>query len=157
MTNVDAIAFSLSSDENISCMKLNDTKIGAFKSEIKDLGEITSFQALSPHSYNLTYVNKDGQMKSLSKICGFSLQSSINSESLKQEQFKSLISDAIDGKQTSIPCRQVRHFTKKTTNEVEKKILQCQIRNTLFKKRVVKDDYSTFPFGYTKSMMSKQK
>ena len=52
MLNVDAIAFSLSSQEETSRLKLDNEKIGAFKSEIKDLGEILSFQALSPHFFN---------------------------------------------------------------------------------------------------------
>ena len=59
MLNVDAIAFSLSSQEETSRLKLDNEKIGAFKSEIKDLGEILSFQALSPHFLNITYVTSD--------------------------------------------------------------------------------------------------
>ena len=152
MTNVDAIAFSLNSHEDISCLKLDDEKIGAFKSEIKNLGEILSFHALSPYSYNLSFVTQSGEMKNLSKICGFSLNSSINSEFMNQELSKEMISNALKGKKTSIMCTQVRQFCNKNTNDVERKILQYQLRNTLFKKRVVMDDYSTLPLGYTKNM-----
>ena len=97
-------------------------------------------------------MTQSGEMKNLSKICGFSLNSSINSECLNQELFKEMISNALKGKKTSIMCTQVRQFCNKNTNDVERKILQYQLRNTLFKKRVVMDDYSTLPLGYTKNM-----
>ena len=82
MLNIDAIAFSLSIQEETSRLKLDNEKIGAFKSEIKDLGEILSFQALSPHFFNITYKTQSGELKNLSKVCGFSLQNSMNSELL---------------------------------------------------------------------------
>ena len=77
----------------------------------------------------------------------------MNSESLNQEVFKSFISEELDGKETAISSTQVRHFSSSYFDTVEKKILQYQLKNTLFKKRVIKkDDYSTMPFGYTKNM-----
>ena len=58
MINCDAIFFSNKSEEILSQkFKLDEKKIGAFKSEIKDLHEIQSFHALSPNSYHLTYVS----------------------------------------------------------------------------------------------------
>ena len=123
-----------------------------FKSEIKNLGEILSFQALSPHLFNLTYTTQSGELKNLSKVCGFSLQNSMNSELLNQELFKHFLSEAMDGKQTSVSTTQVRYFSKRGTNEVQKTILDYQLRNTLFQKRIIRNDYSTLPFGYTKRM-----
>ena len=152
MLNIDAIAFSLSIQEETSRLKLDNEKIGAFKSEIKNLGEILSFQALSPHLFNLTYTTQSGELKNLSKVCGFSLQNSMNSELLNQELFKHFLSEAMDGKQTSVSSTQVRYFSKRGTNEVQKTILDYQLRNTLFQKRIIRNDYSTLPFGYTKRM-----
>ena len=76
----------------------------------------------------------------------------MNSESINQETFKHFISEALNDKQTSISTTQVKHFSSGNSNSVQKKILQCQLRNTLFKKRVIKDAHSTFPFGYTENM-----
>ena len=42
----------------------------------------------------------------------------------------------------------------KKTNEMEKKIVQYQLRNNLFKKRIMKSDFITIPFGYSKEMLS---
>ena len=153
LLNIDAIAFSLHVDDDISVLRLDADKIGAFKPEIKDAGEILSFQALSPHSFNISYLTKSGDLKNLSKVCGFSLQNVMNSESLNQEVFKNFISEALDGKETAISSTQVRHFSSSDFGTIEKKVLQYQLKNTLFKKRVIKkDDYSTMPFGYTKNM-----
>jgi hypothetical protein len=44
MMNVDAIAFTLNVNENLSGLILDDTKIGAWKSEIKNLQEISLFK-----------------------------------------------------------------------------------------------------------------
>ena len=145
LLNIDAIAFSLHIDDDISVLKLDADKIGAFKPEIKDAKEILSFQALSPHSFNITYLTKSGDLKNLSKVCGFSLQNAINSDSLNQRVFKIFISEALDGKETTISTTQVRHSS--DFGIVKKRILKYQLKNTLFKKRVIKkDDYSTMPF-----------
>ena len=152
MMNVDAIAFTLNVNENLSGLILDDTKIGAWKSEIKNLQEILSFSALSPHSYNLTYLTKSGVTENISKVCGFSFKSIINSECLNQNLFKKLIIDAVKGQKSKISCLQVRNISNKTENLVEKKILEYQIRNNLFNKRIVNDDFSTLPFGFSKKM-----
>ena len=152
LLNVDAIAFSLKIDDDFSLLKLDRDRIGAFKMEIKDVREILSFQALSPHSFNFTYLSKSGHLKNLSKVCGFSLQSLMNSESINQETFKHFISEALNDKETSIPTTQVKHFSNGNSNLVQRKILQCQLKNTLFKKRVIKDAHLTLPFGYTENI-----
>ena len=153
MQNVDCIAFSVNSEEDILSFKyLDNDRIGFFKSDIQDLGEILSFHALSPHFYNICYVNKSGQEKNLSKVCGFSLKNALNSNLLNQELFKHFIYEALDGKKTTVSSTQVRHFSNKETNELKKKIVEYQLRNTLVKKRVVKG-LSTLPFGYTKKML----
>ena len=43
LLNIDAIAFSLHIDDDISVLKLDADKIGALKPEIKDAREILSF------------------------------------------------------------------------------------------------------------------
>ena len=68
LLNVDAIAFSLNVDDDFSLLRLDGDKLGAFKMEIQDVKEILSFQALSPHSFNFTYLSKSGQLKNLSKV-----------------------------------------------------------------------------------------
>ena len=145
-------AFTLNVNENLSGLILDDTTIGAWKSEIKNLQEILSFSALSPHSYNLTYLTKSGVTENISKVCGFSFKSIINSECLNQNLFKKLIIDAVKGQKSKISCLQVRNISNKTENQVEKKILEYQIRNNLFNKRIVNDDFSTLPFGFSKKM-----
>ena len=153
LINIDAIAFSLHVNDDISLLQLDEDKIGAFKPEIKDASEILSFQALSPHSFNISYLTKSGDFKNISKVCGFSLQNAMNAESLDQEVFKCFISEALDGREISKSTTQVRHFSSNDFDTVEKKILKYQLKNILFKKRVIKkENFSTFPFGYTQNM-----
>ena len=153
MQNVDCIAFSVNSEEDISKMNLDNNKIGFLKNEIKDAKEILSFHALSPHFYNICYINNSGQEKNLSKVCGFSLKNSVNSDLLNRELFHHFISEALNGHKASISSTQIRSHRDKDTNELKERISKFQLRNSLFKKRVImKDglDIILKPFGFTK-------
>ena len=155
MINCDAIAFTTDGEdsediETLSDFKLDPNKIGCFKQEVKDAKTILSFHALSPNSYHLTYTSKDGEKKHVSRVCGFSLNNALNSDTVDHNLYTKFISEALKGEQISKPIMQVRNFTEKNTGEVERKVMYFQLRNNLTNKRIVKEDLSTVPFGYDK-------
>ena len=138
----------------MNLLNLHTNRFGAFKREIKDAQKILSFTALNINTYHLTYATKEQGMLQKFKVCGFQLNSAVNSKTLPHDLFQSFLSKALNDEMVSKPIVQVRHFTNGLTQESRKKILNYQLRNSIKpKKIVVKKSGVLLPYGSTKEMI----
>ena len=137
---------------DLSNVNLNSKKFGKWKCDIKDVSKILAFQALSPYNLNITYESRNGEVKNLAKICGFQMQNLLNEECVDQDLFENFISEALEDKEVSKNLKRVHSKINKHSQQVKNEILNCQLRNKLFKKRIFLSPSKSLPYGYKKYM-----
>ena len=152
MQNCDALAFSTSNTEDVSCLQLTTGKFGFFKQELKNLKRILSFDALSTHSYQISYMDTSDEVKTCTRVCGFQLNSEVIQNILNHDLFKDLISSALKNQETSVNIPQIRNVSDEN-ERLSKKELYYHLRNTLMKNRyVVPGTLVSLPYGFTQKM-----
>ena len=138
--------------DDLSNFDLESKKFGKFKNEIKNCKKILSFHALSPYSTHINYLSSSDELKSVSKICGFSINNTLNPTKISKSLFERFISQGLNGTLQAEPLKQIRHYVDKDSYEVRKKVMTHQLRNTLSKDRVVFENCTSLPYGYSKQL-----
>ena len=152
MINSDCIYFSTLKTEDLSNVDLNSKKFGKWNCAIKDVSKILAFQALSPFNLNITYESCNGEVKNLAKICGFQMQNLLNEECVNQEIFENFILEALVDNKVSKTLKRVHSKMDKNSQHVKNEILNCQLKNKLFKKHCIVSPSKSLPYGFTKDM-----
>ncbi len=121
--------------------------VGHFKLEIE--GDIESFYSLGPKNYSLTF-KKNNHFETISKVCGLSINNSLQKDLLNDKLFDFYLSQFLNDKQEKIFVTQQR-----TKGNFKKLKISSQIENIIFSnnlscRRFVSKtlNYATYPYGF---------
>lgn len=121
---------------------------GQMRPQITDSVEISSFYSFGAKMYCIGYKARDNSKKCISRLAGISLDSHIFDDFAKEATFNKFLQNAVMDISDSIPISQVRKRRQKGSKKQENVLINVLLSNNLSKKRIVKKDFSTVPYGY---------
>ena len=80
------------------------------------------------------------------------MQNLLNEECVNQELFENFILEALEDNKVSKTLKRVHSVMDKNSQHVKKEIINCQLRNKLFKKHCIVSPKKSLPYGFTKDM-----
>ena len=98
--------------------------------------------------------NLTGQEKEVSKIIGFQLSQNV-APNIDSTVFHDLLMKALRRKNSRFRVDQLRSF--KSGPKISQELVDFYLTNDLKTKRVIFQDGTTLPFGYTNEMASEQR
>ena len=80
------------------------------------------------------------------------MQNLLNEECVNQDLFENFILEALEDKKVLKTLKRVHSKMDKNSQHVKNEILNCQLRNKLFKKRIFLSPSRSLPYGYKNYM-----
>ena len=75
-------------------------------------------------------------------------------DAISQGLFEDFISKAVENQAESKSIKQLRQFVDQESQEMHQRILSYQLRNNLFRKRVILENCCSVPYGFSKEMLT---
>ena len=140
MANTDSVVVSVPKGADLTKLDIHKTRNGAFKNQISECKHILKFFAISPVCYSFYYKSHSNEFKELMKAAGFKLNTLI-SQKFTLDKFESLVESIILNKEqkASIEIKQLK----------DNKTVLYHMRNNLDKSRIIYEDFTSKPFGFT--------
>jgi hypothetical protein len=146
--NCDSLLFSMPLFDVLP-IDISDA-MGDFKFEVN--GEILSYYSLGTKSYCITYKQANGNIQSISKICGLSLKGQVTNEIVDNKLFDFYLSQILANKSEKVQIIQERFKRDFKKLKVEQNFVNISFSNHLTTRRYVslnEPNFKTFPYGYT--------
>ncbi len=143
----DCIYFSLKNDV-IPPLPISDA-VGHFKEVFP--GDILSFYSLGPKSYVITYREKMGSIKTITKVKGISLTNQYSENKINNELFDFYLTQCLKDQIEKTEIPQIKFKKNKKALKVEPHLETFTFSNQITKRRLIAKQckyYSTFPYGY---------
>ena len=147
--NTDSIMFALPSNDNIP-FNISHA-VGDFKLEIP--GCVLTYYSFGTKSYSITHQISSNEIKTLSKVCGLSIQGKITAELLNNELFHYYIDQSILKNSKAMKVPQSRFKKDFKSLKVKSLLTNVNFSNSLVTRRIldINDPFlKTFPYGYKK-------
>ena len=145
--NCDSIMFSLPITDQMPFEVSH--AVGDFKFEIND--EILSYYSLGNKCYSIEFKTDQNIVKTLSKICGISLNGQTNEEFVNAEIFSLYMKRFQNQEEDHIKINQKRFKRNFKEKNVSSKFTNITFSNQLSVRRIVSMsdlNFKTFPYGY---------
>ena len=145
--NCDSLMFSLPTTDTLP-LEISHA-VGDFKFELDN--EILSYYSLGNKCYSLEFKTKQNVIKSLSKICGISINGKVNEEFVNAEIFKLYIKRFENQEKDHIKIRQKRFRRNFEKKKITRNFTNITFSNQISVRRIVNmsdPNFKTFPYGY---------
>ena len=145
--NTDSIMYAQPSNENIP-FELSHA-VGDFKIEIA--GNVLTYYSFGTKSYSITHQTCSKEIKTLSKVCGLSIQGKITEELLNNELFHYYINQSILKNSKNIKIPQTRFKKDFNLFRIEKQLTNVNFSNSIVTRRIIDINdpcLKTLPYGY---------
>ncbi len=143
----DCIYFTMKTNSS-SPLNISDA-VGHFKEVFP--GEIVSFYSLGPKSYAISYKEKDGTLKTVTKVKGISLSNQFSENQINSDLFDFYMSQYLQEQIEKKEIVQLKLKKNKKVLKVEPHLEMTTFSNQITKRRMVAKQcqyLTTFPYGY---------
>ena len=153
--NCDGLICSVPKESDLSKIDIGFSS-GQWHEELDSCKEICTFHALGINSFHISYITNDGDLKEVSKFCGYSFKNNI-SVPPNTSEMELLLNQASLGNFVGKNVPQIRRSKCKRTEQKKKRFIPFMLKNSIQKRRVfIKNvGFYTYPYGYSKSLVNK--